>query len=225
MRGKTRETEHQQAVQDGAFAGGSKKRSSHLVSLLASQFTKPRKGEILKEQESIQTASKLASVLPLPTDAKRPRLSQPVAQGARQCPLCGDTIPSHLYDSHMESEMQALDAAGEDEWADCKGAESSRPPAQPYFETRQPLNPAIPKPKAREKEQKVYVLGGCPSVAVPKNPRKLKQLPIARQPWAPKASAFNYYADGGGLMDGDELGLDGHAVAGMAWEGVGATTY
>ena len=74
-------------------------------------------------------------------------------------------------------------------------------------------------------EPKVYILGGTPTFAVPRNPKKLKPLPEEYRRQIKPVKAYNYYADGGGDMDGDEVGLDGFTNVGVGWEGVGATTF
>ena len=122
-------------------------------------------------------------------------------------------VDDAMYEDHMAAELTALDDVSDGDWEDCAvrtGRRRSRP---------------APAPKKPALEPKVYVLGGAPSVAVPTNPKKLRLMPIPRQPRAPAAPAFNHYADGGGFGDGDTIGLDGHEGAGVAWEVAGATTF
>ncbi len=169
----------------------------------------------------------------------------------KPCPLCGGLIHVDLFDQHMQEEIILL--AIDDDDDDLTGwVEHILSPLEQQQEQQRPIRtipPQLPVPvppqgpkvyilggtpsMAVEKlpptlppqQPKVYILGGTPSMAVPRNPKKLKPLPPEYKRQIKPVKAYNYYADGGGNMDGDEIGLDGFENVGVGWEGVGATTF
>lgn len=173
-----------------------------------------------------------AAALPAPRPA--PATQRPAPE-TKTCPLCGERLPvGATYDLHFAAEAAELAADSDEEWAATISAPPPPPPAD------EPARPSRPKRRVPDDVQevahdgddddasapRVYVLGGAPAVAVPRNPKKLRPLPpgMRRGPRA-VATAYNYYADGGGLLDGEALGLDGAENVGVGWEGVGATTF
>lgn len=141
----------------------------------------------------------------------------PSTKLTKPCPLCGDAIQLDLFDQHMQDELTAL---GDDD--DDDDDSSWNQPVAPLAINQ--IQKPVP-PRTAPLEPKVYILGGTPTFAVPRNPKKLKPLPEEYRRQIKPVKAYNYYADGGGDMDGDEVGIDGFTNVGVGWEGVGATTF
>lgn len=173
----------------------------------------PTNVEVASAPEAVPQPLKLQAQQLSPTN------KPPIKSTTKPCPLCGSSIQLELFDQHMQEELIALAAIDDDD--DDSGW--GQLPLQPrllasslerqHHQRRAPQGP------------KVYILGGTPSMAVPRNPKKLKPLPPEFRRQIKPVKAYNYYADGGGNMDGDEIGLDGFENVGVGWEGVGATTF
>lgn len=150
-----------------------------------------------------------------------PSNKPPTRSPTKPCPLCGSSIKLELFDQHMQEELIALAAIDDD---DDSGWEQLPLPLTSSLQNQHQQRPAPLLPSA-PLDPKVFILGGTPAMAVPRNPKKLKPLPPEFRRQIKPVKAYNYYADGGGNMDGDEIGLDGFENVGVGWEGVGATTF
>lgn len=204
---------------------------SSLIRMLASQIVPRSVGNATEKATEETTTRSAAAAFPAEkqnlknTLADAPQTEPPATttnqQGhpskittTKSCPLCGQNIPEANYSSHFQAELDGLAASDDDTTWD-------PPPVQAanHQSLKRPLIPNNPP-----EQLKVYVLGGAPSVAVPRDPKKLKPLPIAMKRSSKPVRAYNYYADGAGFITGDEIGLDGHENVGIGWEGVGAST-
>lgn len=152
----------------------------------------------------------------------------------KSCPLCGKIIDMQFYESHIQQELNELqDICNDDEddlndesWHNTtENTFPPPPPPPPQQQQQPPCSTHINKNTNPQQPKVVYVLGGIPEISVPKNPKQLsKILPhLSRSRYNTAATSFNHYDDCGGELDCDELGLEG--AVGVAWEGVGATTY
>ena len=215
----------------------SKKRSkSNLLRMLSSNIVTENKATNSKASPSgssplARSCPSTAEVtfapeaVPQPLELQGQQRSPSNKPPTKACPLCGSSIQLELFDQHMQEELVALAAIDDDD--DDSGWEQFSLPPRPlasslhnqYQQRPAPLLPLAPR------DSKVYILGGTPAMAVPRNPKKLKPLPPEYRRQIKPVKAYNYYADGGGNMDGDEIGLDGFANVGVGWEGVGATTF
>ena len=140
----------------------------------------------------------------------------------KKCPLCGENVLEQHYDDHFQAELDGLAAGSDDDDNIWDPPQQPQPPKRaraPHSQTKHTANYKI------DHCRPVYVIGGAPSVAVPKDPKKLKPLPKEMKRSFKPARAYNHYEDGSGVVDGDDFGLDGHANMGIGWEGVGATTF
>ena len=134
----------------------------------------------------------------------------------RRCPLCGKifAVASGEYDDHFHAELVAVAENDLDTWetneraAECDALEAN-----------------IDCIDDDDDAPRVYILGGRPSTAVPKDPKKFRPsaFKLGKKKAPPTLPAANHYADGGGLLGGEELGIDGHNLAGLKWEGMGAS--
>jgi hypothetical protein len=193
--------------------------SSNVVSETASNTDKSKTSPAVAPLPAPSTTSVAPEALEpqrLQGEQQQPAAAQP---NTKPCPLCGESIHLDIYDQHMQMEVLQLIAIDEEDadWADHCMKKSLE-----ILDILPPSN--LPPPPPRP-DPKVYILGGTPSMAVPRDPKKLKPLAEEYKRQVKPVKAYNYYADGGGNMDGDEIGLDGFTNVGVGWEGVGATTF
>jgi hypothetical protein len=197
------------------------KHSSNLLRLLSSHTRVKRKVDATNlpvadgSRKDSGGVSKPATVFPTGIQLEMPGSQEAFkvddGQERRRCPLCGNlfVVPSGEYDDHFHAELVALADQDLETWDTDNRSNSDNLGAS----------------NALEDAPRVYVLGGLPSHAVPKDPKKFRPSAIKLQQMKRSTSvpAVNHYADGGGLLDGEELGIDGHNTAGLKWEGMGAS--
>ena len=197
------------------------KHSSSLISLLSSHKRVKRKVDATNlpvadgSRRDSGVVCEAAPVFPtgikLEMHATQEAFKVDDGQERRRCPLCGNlfVVLSGEYDDHFHAEMVALADQDLETWDSDNRSKSNHLGASNAFED-------VPR---------VYILGGLPSHAVPKDPKKFRPSAIKLQQMKRSTSvpAVNHYADGGGLLDGEELGIDGHNTAGLKWEGMGSS--
>jgi len=202
---------------------GNKPQSSSLIRLLESQYSSRNKSSNAEEKQkvpaghrtSIPFRTKQAEFLSegpalvepnqLPAAARRDLNTE--VTGTKLCPLCGTQISGSDYDAHLADEVEHLEDS-DNEWdVWLTAADAGREP--PSMQGPSIVRNRLKRVASLEKEKKVYVLGGAPSVAVPKNPKRLKMVEIPRRPWVPTAAVYNHYNDKAEFIDGELIGVEG----------------